>query len=287
MISLTFLKNSAAKNNAVKNNTFTVKNNTFTLSITLLASALLLQGCQMITTSDNSSTLPTAQQNDSDAIITDTSTVTLWVDGNKQPCSAGAGKMQCLQVHRGDTLDADSKWQNFYAPIAGFEFVPNVQKKILVRQTHLDPADVPADASSIRYQLVKVIATQPIAEYPHTATPPQTRLHDIWVVTHINGSALDTTNPRQRLPQLEINTTIQQVMGNDSCNQFTGNVTSLTDSHLAFGALASTRKMCLQMSTADAFNRTINQVASYRFDGLQLILADQSGKAIMHLHKVD
>lgn len=83
-----------------------------------------------------------------------------WVSGSKAECSAGAGKMQCLRVSKNaDLKQAD--WQYFYAPIEGFNFEKGFLKKIEVHASPLDPQTVPADASSIRYTLIKELEKMP------------------------------------------------------------------------------------------------------------------------------
>lgn len=77
-----------------------------------------------------------------------------WVSGSKAECSAGAGKMMCLRVSKHPDLQ-QAHWQYFYAPIEGFVFEEGVLKKIEVRATALAPETVPADASSIRYTLIR------------------------------------------------------------------------------------------------------------------------------------
>ncbi|MEG0762092.1 MAG: DUF4377 domain-containing protein [Chryseobacterium sp.] len=81
-----------------------------------------------------------------------------WVNAYKMQ-AMGVGPMEVYQIYRGDDLK-NAKWENFYAPINGFQFKQGVLQKIEVKETHLDPKDVPADASSIRYDLIKVLKTQ-------------------------------------------------------------------------------------------------------------------------------
>ena len=56
-----------------------------------------------------------------------------WVSGMKTECSGGAGKMQCLIVHKGKNLD-EAIWENFYSPIEGFEFEEGFMKKLEIRE---------------------------------------------------------------------------------------------------------------------------------------------------------
>jgi hypothetical protein len=76
------------------------------------------------------------------------------VNSYRVPC-VGVAPMRCLQVQRGDP--ATREWQYFYSQIRGFDFQPGYRYRLLVRETRLPPEQVPADASSIRYELVEVL----------------------------------------------------------------------------------------------------------------------------------
>ncbi|NJX14640.1 DUF4377 domain-containing protein [Tamlana crocina] len=203
----------------------------------------------------------------------DTKTTTYWVNSLKTECDAGAGKAQCLQVYNGDDV-TNATWTLFYAPIEGFSFETGYLQKIKVKETQRDAANVPADASSIKYELVEVIEKK---------QDKKTLLNDIWAATHINGTAIATEN----VPTLEINLSKMQALGKDGCNNFSGKITDLNDETLTFGALASTRKMCPDMTIPDQFNQAINQTASYKYEQLTLYLYNASGDEILRFKKVD
>ncbi len=75
-----------------------------------------------------------------------------WVNSERVQC-VGVGPMECLQVKRSE----EGTWQNFYSNIEGFDFEPGFIYKISVRETEIPPDQVPADASSIRYELIEII----------------------------------------------------------------------------------------------------------------------------------
>ena len=81
---------------------------------------------------------------------------TYQVNSSRVPCT-GVGPMECLQVRKGE----DPDWQLFYSEIEGFEFEPGYTYRLRVREEKLDPATVPADASSIRFVLVEVVEKKP------------------------------------------------------------------------------------------------------------------------------
>jgi len=201
-----------------------------------------------------------------------------WVNSYRVDC-VGVGPQRCLLVQNNPTL-LDTAWQNFYDRIDGFEPEPGFLYKISVKEEKLDVADVPADASSIRYSLVKVLEKTPDLKL---------RLNDIWVLTSLNGK---TVNPakegeRRRDVQMEFHLAEKKVMGTDGCNNFTGPIKTVGEKALLLGPLASTRKLCIDMTLADPFNQALNKIRSYVIKDLHLILYDEDGTELMTLKKID
>ncbi|MFL1011317.1 DUF4377 domain-containing protein [Flavisericum labens] len=203
-------------------------------------------------------------------------TATYWVNSFKTECDAGAGKAQCLLVFNGEGLNNEN-WNLFYAVIEGFKFEPGYIQKIEVKETQLDPKDVQADASSIKYELVKVLEKM---------QDKKILLNDVWAATHINAEEINTDDAN-RTPTLEINLSKMQVFGSDGCNNYCGSIKSLDSNKIVFGPLASTRKMCLDMTFPDQFNQAITQTASYKQEQLALYLYNEAGQELLRLKKVD
>lgn len=80
-------------------------------------------------------------------------TLSMWIGPQKRPCTAGVMPTQCMLVKwRADQRE----WENFYGAIAGFEPRPGWSYRIVVRRSVVDHP--PADGSSLRYELVKVVS---------------------------------------------------------------------------------------------------------------------------------
>lgn len=201
-------------------------------------------------------------------------TSTFWVNSMKTDCDAGVGKTQCLQIYKGNDLD-NAEWTHFYASIEGFTFEPGFLQKLEVTETQLETEDMPADASSIKYKLVKVL---------EKTQDPRMALHDIWAATHINGNEVDNT---ANVPTLEINITKMKAFGTDGCNNYTGGIENLTTSTITFGPLASTRKMCADMQIPDAYNKALFKSVSYKRENLNLYFYDSDGNETIRFKKVD
>lgn len=73
----------------------------------------------------------------------------------------GVAPMKCMQVKYLDrTGDDKENWNTMYGGIEGFEYEPGYVYVIEVEKEVLDPKTVPADASTIRYKLVKVVSKE-------------------------------------------------------------------------------------------------------------------------------
>ena len=173
-----------------------------------------------------------------------------------------------------------TEWQNFYSNIGGFDFEPGQITHLVVRETKLDPATVPADASAIEYELTRYIDAYPM-------TQPTTGLHDIWALERLRGQAY-TGQDGQEHPTLELNLTEMRAMGTDGCNRFVGEIKKAGTEELSFGALAGTKKMCREaMATAEVFQQALAATARYRLANGRLSLLDGGGEEVMVLRKVD
>ncbi|MCL8538404.1 DUF4377 domain-containing protein [Chryseobacterium gallinarum] len=77
---------------------------------------------------------------------------TLIVGAQTADCSAGAGRMKCLQVKE----NASENWTNFYSNIEGFTYEPGYEYVLKVKTEKI--ANPPADASSIKYILTEQVS---------------------------------------------------------------------------------------------------------------------------------
>jgi heat shock protein HslJ len=201
-----------------------------------------------------------------------------WVNSAKVPCE-GVGAMQCLKVQKGDTLNSE-EWQLFYSTIDGFDYQPGYIYKLIVREEKIEKEKVPADASSIKFKLVKVLEKK---------QDVRLRINDIWVLVSINGEAVqqNSENKRQKTAQIEFNIAEMRVLGNDGCNNFFGSIKNIDSEELILGPLAGTRMACLGTDIPDKFNVALNNVGSYKIENMQLTLSDVSGKELLVFRKID
>ena len=76
---------------------------------------------------------------------------TLFVRDRLGTCEA-EGARQCLMVRASES----EEWRNFFGTISGFEYEPTYTYELRVEATPIENA--PADAPSIAYRLVEVVA---------------------------------------------------------------------------------------------------------------------------------
>lgn len=69
---------------------------------------------------------------------------------------------------KGESQRNADGWTYFYSEIEGFNYIEWYEWTLLVEETHLEPADVPADWSSIEWTLKEIISIA--AEIPETCT---------------------------------------------------------------------------------------------------------------------
>lgn len=91
---------------------------------------------------------------DADAEYVPQGVVERWNVGAEKVDCVGVGPMECLRIRRANKPE----WENLHSEIEGFDWQEGQRYIIEVDIIDLDPADVPADASSKRYHLVRQIS---------------------------------------------------------------------------------------------------------------------------------
>ena len=110
--------------------------------------------------------------------------------------------MTCLQIQKGENIDTEN-WEMFYASIEGFNYEPGYIYSISVKETELAEDEVPADGSSIKYELVEVL---------EKSQDPLLALHDIYIVQEILGTAIQGDS-LTKVPTMEIFVSERRIAG--------------------------------------------------------------------------
>jgi len=183
----------------------------------------------------------------------------LFINSEKVDCKV-IGTMKCLQIQESDTLTSD--WKNFYGKIQGFDYEPGYIYKISVKKEELDPATVPAYASSIKYSLIEVIEKQ---------KDKKLALDKIWTVKSINGKLVDMP----RIPdedndlELSIDTVEMKIFGYDDCNNFYGNF-ELLDNLITFNSIGATEMMCNNMDLPSSYLTALENTKTFKIKSKNL-----------------
>lgn len=117
----------------------------YPLAAVALTGALGLAGCQTQATP----TPAAAQQSDGQSV-----TKTIYVASQKARC-VGVAPMECLQVRS----SPGEPWAFWYGSIEGFDYQPGYEYVLEINEYKV--ANPPADASSIRWVLKRVVQRQP------------------------------------------------------------------------------------------------------------------------------
>jgi heat shock protein HslJ len=115
------------------------------------------------------------------------------------------------------------------------------------------------------------------------------KLHDIWALQEIsfNGLPLELEYNEIKRPVLELHVNDRKIYGNDSCNSIFGSIETLDKGSISFGNIGSTRMACPNMTTSTAYTEALQQVKSYKLEGLSLILYSTEGDEILRFLKAD
>jgi heat shock protein HslJ len=201
------------------------------------------------------------------------------VNSYRVPC-VGVGPMSCLQIRRDDQLEG--KWQTFYSEIRGFEYRPGYLYRLRVRETRLPQERVPADASSIQFDLVEVIDKTP---------DPRLAIHDIWALVQTGGPGSDDFDPASvpEHPYIEFNVTRSAYLGNTGCGEFNGNILSIGPQELRLGPMTSgpAQPDCDDGSVTARWSAALEKVAGWHRNKLTLVLLDSNGSEVFRFRKID
>lgn len=118
------------------------------IGLLLIAAIAMLSSCNTKAPAKEEAT----KDNASVEIVQKDNIVTMTIASEKRT-AMGVGPMEVLQVKEGDATE----WSFFYSNIDGFNFEPGYEYVLEVK-TEKVAEPVPADASSVKYTLVKEVS---------------------------------------------------------------------------------------------------------------------------------
>ena len=217
---------------------------------------------------------PNDSLNDNDALETtslknNTTEVYYWLNSYKVACT-GVAEKKCLQIQKGEHKQTN-QWQLFYDEIEGFVYEEGYSYQLLVREEQLETDNIPADASSIKYTLVKILAKKEVEKV---------NLNGVWLLSHIQDKAIDA-NGYRKTPQLLIVTENMSISGNDSCNSLFSSIKTLTADKMVLGFVGTTKMLCSDMTVADLLYKNLENIIHYQVKNNQLILFDDQHNQLL------
>lgn len=197
-----------------------------------------------------------------------TKTSIYWTSGFKTECTAGAAELSCLSVSKSEDLNT-ANWEVFYSSIEGFEFEKGFLKKIKVKEEILDPKSVPADASSIKYTLIKELDKQP---------DKRVLIEGKWLLSRFNNSPI---NRSVVLPKLEITLNQMRIGGSGGCNSYSSQIETINSKSIKFGNIMATEMFCSNNNIENEYFRLLEKVNSYEVQDKILNLYDSEAHSIL------
>ena len=234
-----------------------IKRSTILAFFYSLIFSLLLTACATSSTptADQAQPAVTATAEQTEVIQPAEASKTIFVGPEKVPCE-GAGPQECYQVK--ETVDGE--WQLFYDEIESFQWEPGYTYELRVNVYKVE--NPPADSSSLRYELVEVVAKLPAAE-PVTdelamllANPWQ------WVSFTSPVEQYQVENPENYLLTFNEDGTVNILA---DCNNASGSYTAESSS-LSIQVGPMTMAACPPESRSDQFVEYLSSAAIYFFE---------------------
>ncbi len=195
-----------------------------------------------------------------------------WVSGVKTECTSGMAKTECLNIYKGEDLN-NPVWENFHPHIKGFEFEEGYMQKIKVKEIQSDAKETPADASSVKYELVEVLEKQ---------KDTRTELNGDWTLTQINNATIKVGTA---IPSITIDLSKRKLSANGGCNSFAGEIQAITKSEISLGMIIGTKKACLNKNIETDFREALDNIKTYQVKDETLTFFNESGNKILTFTK--
>lgn len=192
----------------------------------------------------------------------------MWVSGYQTDCNMGAGSGKCLNISTEKDLEKVN-WQSFYDRIDGFKYEPGYLKKIQVKKENVDAKNVPADASTLKYTLVKEMEKH---------IDNRTLLNTDWTLATINNHPI---NRMVVVPTLKVDLNFNRISGNGGCNSYGAEIKKLTQSEITLASVIGTMKACMNKNIEGEYFKALNKIASYKVENDKLSFYDNSNNEVL------
>lgn len=189
---------------------------------------------------------------------------TLFVAAQRKMCT-GVMPMNCLQVKWNQT----DEWQLFYNEIEGFTHETGYEYTLRVREIKVK--NTPADASSKKYRLVKIMDKKFVGTVDLPKVSSALPLAGQWIIEFFveNGERIP---PQTKSSFLNLNDDLNKIHGNAGCNTFNGAL-KIEGQNLKIGPLMATKKLCSEhMEQERKFLEQLEKANTFKLEGAELTL---------------
>lgn len=202
---------------------------------------------------------------------------TLFVADHYVDCE-GVVPQKCLLVKENETDD----WIHFKDTIDGFSYEEGYTYQLKVRITKVKHPQ--ADASSLKYTLVKVISKVKSVDVTITSSTPIEPLKSLngdWEVFEIVGFE----NKTGKKPTFSIHN--GKINGNNGCNNFGGNFQTPDKNTITIDNLFSTKMFCVETANLEmAFMEALHKATNYKFENNKVSFFDVEGKYLFNVQAI-
>ncbi|MGB5355438.1 MAG: META domain-containing protein, partial [Eudoraea sp.] len=129
------------------------------------------------------------------------------------------------------------------------------------------------DAANIKFTMIRQI--EKVAD-------PIWEIDGEWVVQKLLGEEIDQQG---QLPTVIINLNEMRVSGTNGCNNYAGSIKFISSDTFTTGPMASTRKMCMEMTLPDLFDKLFFIPWNYELTSDTFFIKDKDGKELMILKR--
>ncbi|WP_240431990.1 DUF4377 domain-containing protein [Pedobacter chitinilyticus] len=184
--------------------------------------------------------------------------ITMEIKEHQADCT-GVGPMKCYLVKYKTSKD----WEYFYSGFQKFKYQEGYRYKVQVKRTQLK--NVPADASSYSYEVVKVLSKKKVKAEKADAKALAFLGKYSWKLLSINNQTITNGTATMNFDMKK-----RIVNGNTGCNGYGGSVQFTGKNKIAFSKVVSTQMACLDSNVEGEFLKLVS-LANLTYD-----IADQT-----------
>ncbi|UCD98646.1 MAG: META domain-containing protein [Chloroflexota bacterium] len=196
---------------------------------------------------------------------------TIYVGAELVDC-VGVSPQKCMLIKE----NPEDEYTLFYDQIEGFEYEEGYTYKLVVKEEQIE--NPPADASSIKWSLVRVESKETV--YPTSAVDFEAK---DWILNSYRDQAGELVKP---LANTYTSARFEdgEVIGNAGCNSYFGGYQGDAE-YLSVSQLGMTEMFCVSpeglMDQEMAFLALLGSAASYKVEGNQLFISDESDEIVL------